>query len=157
MGALPHPQLWSLHPLFTLCFWPISFSSGPRMPTKCMLDLLILLYVLFHFPLVVSTFSLYFPFRWFSLIHFQGNWFFPQLSSLMINLLKELFIFVIFKFLAFEADSSIQPLPQEPLKILILISLNSLMIVPTTVSQLALMIVSSPKVLSLQTMYFAFS
>lgn len=75
----------------------------------------------------------------------------------MINLLKEFFIFVILKFLAFAADSSIQPLPQEPLKILILISLNSLMIVPTTVSQLALMIVSSPKVLSLQTMSFAFS
>ena len=112
--------------------------------------------MLFCFPLLVSIFSLYFGFRWFSLIHFQGNWFFAQLSSLMINLLKKFFIFVIFKFLAFAADSSVQPFPWEPLKTLSLISLNSLLIVPTTVSQLALMIVSSPKMLSLQTMCFAF-
>ena len=34
-----------------------------------------------------------------------------QLPSPMINLLKKFFIFVIFKLLAFAADSSIQPFP----------------------------------------------
>ena len=193
-GALPHSQLWPLHPLFTLCFWPISFSSSPRMQIKegkgnplqysCLENpmgggawcprghnesdtterlhfhfQIIWFYPfagLFCFPLLVSVFSFYFLFRWFSLIHFQGNWFFPQLSSLMINLLKKFFIFVIFKFMAFAADSSIQPFPWEPLKILSLVSLNSLLIFPTTVSQLALTIVSSPKALSLQTICFAF-
>ena len=192
MGALPHPQLWSLHPLFTLCFWPTSFSSSPRMQIKegkgnplqysCLenpvdgeawcrwghkesdmterlhFHFQIIWYcpfaVLFCFPLLVSVFSLYFPFRWFPLIHFQGYWFFLQLPSPMINLLKKFFIFVIFKLLAFAADSSIQPFPWEPLKILSLVSLNSLLIFPTTVSQLALTTVSSPKVLSLQTICF---